>query len=114
MTITGESAQYGALLRGWWQLSVTRADGTRAVYGPDASARSSQAGPVRYSDIMVGEKRDDRLAAAVAGWETPGFDDADWDPVRIVPAAELDPATALEPFRGEPVRRLMELPAADK
>ena len=112
MTITGESAQYGALLRGWWQLSVTRADGTRAVYGPDASARSSQAGPVRYSDIMVGEKRDDRLAAAVAGWETPGFDDADWDPVRIVPAAELDPATALEPFRGEPVRRLMELPAA--
>ena len=112
MTVTGESAQYGTLLRGWWQLSVTRADGTRAVYGPDASARSSQAGPIRYSDIMIGERRDDRLAAAVAGWETPGFDDTAWDPVRIIPAAELDPATALEPFRGEPVRRLMELPVA--
>ena len=111
MTVTGESAQYGTLLRGWWQLSVTRADGARAVYGPDASARSSQAGPIRYSDIMVGEKRDDRLAAAVEGWETPGFDDGAWEPVRIIPAAELDPATALEPFRGEPVRRLMELPA---
>ena len=111
-TITGESAQYGTLLRGWWQLSVTRADGARAVYGPDASARSSQAGPIRYSDIMVGEKRDDRLAAAVEGWETPGFDDGAWEPVRIIPAAELDPATALEPFRGEPVRRLMELPVA--
>ena len=112
MTVTGESAQYGTLLRGWWQLSVTRADGTRAVYGPDASARSSQAGPIRYSDIMIGERRDDRLAAAVAGWNRPGFDDADWDPVRIIPAAELDPATALEPFRGEPVRRLMELSVA--
>ena len=107
----GESAQYGRVLRAWWQLSLTYADGSTAVVGPDATARSTEGGPIRYSDILVGERRDDRLAAAVAGWDRPGFDDGAWDPVRIIPAAELDPATALEPFRGEPVRRLMELPA---
>ncbi|MBW3068488.1 family 78 glycoside hydrolase catalytic domain [Actinomyces sp. 594] len=111
-TITGESGQYGTLLRGWWQLSITRADGAHQTWGPDATARGTTSGPLRYSDIMVGERRDDRLAAAVAGWDCPGFDDSGWDPVRIVPTSELDPATALEPFRGEPVRRLAELPAA--
>ncbi|PHP53556.1 alpha-L-rhamnosidase N-terminal domain-containing protein [Actinomyces ruminis] len=111
-TITGESGQYGTLLRGWWQLSLTRADGTRETWGPDSTAHSTTSGPLRYSDIMIGEKRDDRLAAAVVGWDSPGFDDSAWDPVRIIPSAEIDPATALEPFRGEPVRRLMELPAA--
>ncbi|SHE25031.1 alpha-L-rhamnosidase [Actinomyces glycerinitolerans] len=111
-TITGESGQYGTLLRGWWQLSITRADGTHQTWGPDRTARCTESGPLRYSDIMIGEKRDDRMAAAVAGWDRPGFDDSGWDPVRIIPTAELDPATALEPFRGEPVRRLLELPAA--
>ncbi|SDM66397.1 alpha-L-rhamnosidase [Actinomyces ruminicola] len=111
-TITGESGQYGTLLRGWWQLSLTRADGTRETWGPDATARSTESGPLRYSDIMIGEKRDDRLTPTVAGWDSPGFDDSAWDPVRIIPGVGLDPATALEPFRGEPVRRLTELPAA--
>ncbi|MDU0349120.1 family 78 glycoside hydrolase catalytic domain, partial [Actinomyces sp. MRS3W] len=110
-TITGESGQYGRMLRGWWQLSITRADGAHETWGPDDTARSCESGPLRYSDIMIGEKRDDRLAAAIAGWDVPGFDAAAWDPVRLIPHADLDPATALEPFRGEPVRRLAELPA---
>ena len=108
----GESAQYGRVLRAWWQLSLTYADGSAAVVGPDATARSTEGGPIRYSDILVGERRDDRLAAAVAGWDRPGFDDGAWDRVRIVPAARLDPPTRLEPFRGEPARRVRALPVA--
>ena len=108
----GESAQYGRVLRAWWQLSLTYADGSTAVVGPDATARSTEGGPIRYSDILVGERRDDRLAAAVAGWDRPGFDDGAWDRVRIVPAARLDPPTRLEPFRGEPARRVRALPVA--
>lgn len=132
MTITGESAQYGTLLRAWWQLSLTRADGTHEVGGADSPRatppRSTESGPIRYSDIMVGEKRDDRLATADAGWDRPGFDDdaaaqtavrattaqsRPWAPARIVPAAELYPPAPLEPFRGEPVRRLAELPVVE-
>ncbi|WP_454931938.1 family 78 glycoside hydrolase catalytic domain [Actinomyces oricola] len=113
MTVTGESGQYGTVLRAWWQLSLTRADGSTQVLGPDASARSTTAGPLRHSDIMIGERRDDRLAAAIAGWDRPGFDDSSWEPVRVVPSTELDPATRLEPFRGEPVRRLADLPARE-
>ena len=75
----GESAQYGRVLRAWWQLSLTYADGSTAVVGPDTTARSTEDGPIRYSDILVGERRDDRLAAAVAGWDRPGFDDGAWD-----------------------------------
>ena len=116
-TITGESGQYGTLLRGWWQLTLTRADGSQEVVGADSPCarppRSTESGPIRYSDIMIGEHRDDRLAAAVEGWDRPGFDDATWDPVRIVSQAELEPDTRLEPFRGEPVRRLAELPARE-
>lgn len=119
MSITGESGHYGTLLRGWWQLSLTRADGTHEVIGADSPCahppRSTTAGPLRYSDIMVGEKRDDRLAAGVAGWDRPGFVEPDdvWEPTRIVPTADLEPGTRLEPFRGEPVRRLAELPAVE-
>ena len=61
----GESAQYGRVLRAWWQLSLTYADGSTAVVGPDATARSTEDGPIRYSDILVGERRD--LANAVLG-----------------------------------------------
>ena len=32
----GESAQYGRVLRAWWQLSLTYADGSTAVVGPDS------------------------------------------------------------------------------
>lgn len=114
----GEAVQYGTVLRAWWQLSLTWSDGATAVLGPDSSARSTEDGPLRYSDILVGERRDDRLAAAVAGWERPGFDDAGWDAVRLVPAVEreprrLDPATRLEPFRGTPALRVMELPVSE-
>ena len=108
----GESAQYGRVLRAWWQLSLTYADGSTAVVGPDATARSTEGGPIRYSDILVGERRDDRLAAAVAGWDRPGFDDGAWDRVWIVPTARLEPTTRLEPFRGEPARRVRALPVA--
>ncbi|MCL3777415.1 family 78 glycoside hydrolase catalytic domain [Actinomyces sp. 186855] len=140
----GEAVQYGDTLRAWWQLSLTYSDGTTAVLGPDASARTTEDGPLRYSDILVGERRDDRRAAAVEGWDRPGFDEAasaaagaTWRGVRLLapverpdltagpagpagpetpgtgPLPHLSPATRLEPFRGAPARRVLELEVAE-
>ena len=137
----GEALQYGDTLRAWWQLNLTYSDGITAVLGPDTTARTSEDGPVRYSDILVGEKRDDRLAAAVEGWDRPGFDEAasvaagaTWNGVRLLAPVErpaltgttgpttagsapallpLSPATRLEAFRGAPARRVMELAVAE-
>ncbi|MFD8646902.1 alpha-L-rhamnosidase [Streptomyces mirabilis] len=97
-SFTGGSANYGDRLGVLWQLD---ADGeVVAASGP--SARSSF-GEIRYSDIFVGEKVDARLA--VPGWDEPGFEDADWTPVRLADARR----TGLVPFIGEPVRRVAEI-----
>ena len=56
--------------------------------------------------IYDGETYDARLAPD--GWATPGFDDRDWEPVRLV---EWDLGT-LEPRRAPPIRRTQELPGS--
>ena len=42
-----------------------------------------------------------------AGWDRPGFDDSDWMPVAEVGRDH----SVLRPFTGEPIRRVLELPA---
>ena len=103
---SGTSAQYGDRLRAGWQLVVDHADGSREVIVSDARVRSATDGPIRYADIFIGECFDGR--ADLGRWTSPGFDDSRWSPVRVVPAPE-----ALVPFLGEPVRRVMELPALE-
>ena len=56
-------------------------------------------------DRFVGEQFDRRLVPA--GWDRAGFDDGAWMPVVEVGRDH----EALRPFTGEPVRRIMELPA---
>ncbi|WP_432563626.1 family 78 glycoside hydrolase catalytic domain [Kineococcus sp. SYSU DK003] len=101
----GLSREYGERLRVRWQLHLTTADGTTTVVGSSAAARSGT-GPIRYSDLAIGEFHDDRYETP--GWDRPGFDDSAWEPVR-----ECTVGTPLVPFVGEPVRRVAELPAVE-
>lgn len=102
--LTGSSAQFGDRTAATWRLEVKFADGSSRVIraGDDVC---SAPGPWRYADLFVGEHFDAR--ALPTGWDLPGFDDASWTAV----ADRGVDATTLVPFRGEPVRRILELPA---
>ena len=101
---TGTSAQYGERLQAGWELHVETAAGIRVITsGPDV--RSTTDGPLRYSDIFIGEAYDAR--AAMPGWSEPGYDDSAWSAVTSVPAPDT-----LVPFIGEPVRRTEVLQVA--
>ncbi len=104
--ILGASRGYGDRLRAIWQLEVDYADGTSQTVASDGSAVSSTDGPIRYADLAVGEGYDARIEWD--GWSTPGFDDSAWSPV-----TEVDLDQSLVPFVGEPVRRVLELPAVE-
>ncbi|MGK9220048.1 MULTISPECIES: family 78 glycoside hydrolase catalytic domain [unclassified Microbacterium] len=104
--LTGSSAQFGDCLAATWELHTTFADGATHVIRSGGDVRSTE-GPWRYADLFVGERFDAR--ALSSGWREPGFDDGSWTPVidRGIDSG------ALVAFRGEPVRRVRELPALD-
>jgi len=100
--LTGSSAQFGTRTSAIWQLHVDYADGTTQLVTSGADVRSAP-GPWAYADLFVGESFDRR--AVPSGWDRPGFDDTGWTPV-----AEMDADHGvLVPFRGEPVRRVLEV-----
>lgn len=103
--LTGSSAQWGTRPSAIWQLHLHYDDGRTEVRGSGRDAVCSE-GPWRYSDLFVGELFDRR--SAFPGWSRAGFDDAGWVPAE--PTGE--PVSTIVPFEGEPVRRVLELPAA--
>ena len=88
------------------QLELEYADGSRETVATDRAWRSAPSA-VRTSTIYDGETLDARLDRP--GWSLPGFDDAGWAPVRVVP---LDPAV-LVAADGPPVRRTAVLDPAE-
>lgn len=107
ISFLGRSAQYGDVLRASWQIEIDHADGSRETLLPHASEVLSGRGPIDWSDLFIGERRDARREEP--GWDTQSFvpaDPAAWTPCTAVPFTD-----AVHPFHGEPVRRLMELPA---
>jgi alpha-L-rhamnosidase len=105
-TLKRQGAHYGPKQALACRLIVDYADGRREEVASDATWRAS-AGPIVYSDLLLGEKYDARLE--IPGWDSAGFDDSTWWAVESVepwPAApELDAA------RSQPVRRTEELVA---
>lgn len=79
------------------QLEIELSDGTRQVIVSDDSWRSA-AGPILYSDFMMGEMYDARCE--LTGWACPDYDDDGWLPVRVMEA----PRATLTAQRSEPVR----------
>lgn len=65
------------------QAEITFADGSKATIASDGSWKTTDTGPVRYSDIYNGETVDARLN--INGWAEPGFNDASWQPAAVLP-----------------------------
>jgi alpha-L-rhamnosidase len=86
------------------QLLLDFADGSRRWVLSDGSWREHP-GPIRYSDLLMGEFVDAR--DALPGWDAPGYDDGAWPPV-IVAGTDTD---VLRAAPDRPVRVLEELPA---
>ncbi|MGW9111784.1 family 78 glycoside hydrolase catalytic domain [Microbacterium sp. NPDC055683] len=101
--LTGSSAQFGDRTALTWELHLAFEDGRREVIRSGAQSRSAP-GPWKYADLFVGEKYDARRAL---DWTSRSFDDSGWAPV-IDRGADV---ARLVPFRGEPIRRVAELPA---
>jgi alpha-L-rhamnosidase len=85
------------------QLRIVYTDGREQVFGTDASWKGIGSGPVRTSDIYMGETYDARMEKD--GWTLPGYDDHDWSAVRV---ADHDKNLLVAPV-GPPVRRVEEI-----
>ncbi|TDC81295.1 alpha-L-rhamnosidase [Actinomadura sp. 7K507] len=86
------------------QLLLDFADGARRWVLSDGGWRE-HAGPVQYSDMLMGEYVDARQE--LPGWDRPGYDDTGWTAVAVA-----DTSTGvLEAASDPPVRVLEELPA---
>ena len=83
------------------QLEIAYADGSLEVIATDGSWKGG-AGEIVGADAQLGEVIDGRKTAP---WDRPAFNDAGWTPVVV----EAHDGIALDPQRGPPVRRLMEL-----
>jgi alpha-L-rhamnosidase len=89
------------------QLEIVYEDGTTDLIATDETWRAA-VGPVRHSDIQMGERYDARLA--MPGWDEPGFDDEKWRPVQTQPR---DPDVALVNPPGPPMRVTREITPVD-
>ncbi|GIF19230.1 alpha-L-rhamnosidase [Actinoplanes tereljensis] len=92
--ISGSSAQFGAETSATWQLHLDHADGRTELVCSGSDVESAT-GPWAYADLFVGEHFDRRV-------EPTG-----WTPVALTG----ENTAMLRPFTGEPVRRILELPA---
>jgi alpha-L-rhamnosidase len=75
----GHRNVYGERLALLLQLHLTYADGRLEIIGSDAAWRAS-CGPIRMSDLYLGETYDARQEKP--GWDQAGYDDSDWCGVR--------------------------------
>ncbi len=71
---------WGERLSAIAQVVITYTDGSSEVMGSDASWKAGR-GPIVSSDIYNGEVYDATLE--MKGWSTPGFDDSQWQAVKI-------------------------------
>ena len=78
---------YGAKQALMALLHITYADGTTAdIVSNPKTWKVCDDGPVRAASNFHGERYDARAAAALAGWDEPGFDDSAWgEPVVLEP-----------------------------
>ncbi len=98
---------YGTQPAACVKLVVEYADGTRDALVSDGSWRTSTAGPVVASDLIMGETYDARHE--IKDWSAAGFDDARWRPAVLHEDKNTPPQR--EAQRGPAVRVQQELAA---
>jgi alpha-L-rhamnosidase len=94
---------WGRVTRALVQLEIEREDGTRERIVSDGSWRAYTGGPIRMSDLLMGETYDARLD--MPGWAGPGFDDGGWTAAQSEPLGDVP----VVPQRGPSVREVLEL-----
>ncbi len=93
---------YGDRPRLLAQLEITANDGSKQTIVTDSSWKTGQ-GPIRSSDMLMGEDYDARLE--IPGWSKPKFDDSNWSPAIVFD----DPGIAIVAHRAPPMRRTHEV-----
>ena len=73
--------KYGETLAFLCQLELQYADGRSQIITSNPDWRATADGPIRHSDIYMGERHDARREQP--GWDLPGFDDTSWAGVRV-------------------------------
>jgi alpha-L-rhamnosidase len=81
------------------QLELTYSDGSSESVISDGSWKSSDSGPIRFSELYDGEVYDARMEKP--GWNKSGYDDAAWQPVIV----KEDAKDNLLATYNEPVRK---------
>lgn len=109
--------RYGNQLALLAQLQLEYEDGRVEHIVSDGSWKTSQAGPVRASEIYDGEIYDARME--IRGWSSPGFDAAGWEAVGLHPAPVYDNlvTSAAPPVKKHEVIRpvaVISTPAGEK
>ena len=95
---------YGDTLGLLAEIRIVYDDGSVAVIGTDDTGEwKASTGPIRMSDIYMEEVYD--AAFEKYGWSLPDYDDAGWDPVRLLEA----PSMSLVAPAGPPVLRIEEI-----
>ncbi|MFT3788116.1 MAG: glycoside hydrolase family 78 protein [Tepidisphaeraceae bacterium] len=94
---------YGDRPRLLAQLEVTFDDGSTQVITSDSTWRAGE-GPIRQSDMLMGEDYDARLE--INGWSAAGFNDSSWRPVVTFadPGIELSAAIAPPTVRTQEIK----------
>ena len=82
-------------------------DGTHLTLGTDGKGKGLWGGPVISAMELDGENYDARKEAEVAGWDKPGFRDAGWSAVRLLPGTKRTDAG----YQRDAVRLHQTLPA---
>jgi len=100
--VLGSGRQYGDRHALLLQMEIEYIDGKKDVIISDESFVCSNEGPIRYSDIFIGEYHDARKE--VHGFGKPGLNKTEWKRV-IIEAYGLNELCA---YFGEPVRRVQE------
>ncbi len=94
---------YGDRPRYLAQLVVELEGGQTQTIVTDGTWKTTTSGPIRSSDMLMGEDYDARLE--IAGWNDAGFDDGKWEAVELFE----HPDVALVAARNPPVRKTAEI-----
>ncbi|MCD6289033.1 MAG: glycoside hydrolase family 78 protein [Anaerolineae bacterium] len=98
----GQRNFYGDKLALLLELRITYEDGSTQIVCSDGDWKAAT-GPIRMSDIYMGETYDARLERP--GWDEPGYDDSDWAGVTVVDHGKEQLIAQV----GPPVRRIEEI-----
>lgn len=94
---------YGSRPQLLLQMHIRYADGSESWLVSGGGWRATTNGPIRYSDLLMGEYYDARLE--MPGWDAPGYDDSAWEQAAVQPRNRL----LLVADRAEPVKITQEL-----